>query len=276
MVDKNKEGELRVLLYDLETSPNLVWTWGVWEQNAIKVVIPRQIISFSWKWLGEKEVHTLALSDTKSYKAAWKAGKRTWFDDELRNNRELMTKLHDLFMEADVTIGHNVEQFDDKRTYTDFVKNKLAPVPPHRRVDTLKFARSKFDFNSNKLDDLGEFLGLGRKVKHPGFEMWNGCMNGDKVSWAQLKLYNAGDVVLLENIYLLLRPWMAIHPNMNAGDGNLGCPKCRGKNMDPHRRRMTQAGQKLQYRCRDCWSYCTVLLEKPSKKSAVSVIRKYV
>jgi hypothetical protein len=50
-----------VLLYDLETSPNIGYTWGTRETDVIKIIHPRQIISIAWKWLGETEVKVLSL-----------------------------------------------------------------------------------------------------------------------------------------------------------------------------------------------------------------------
>ena len=261
---KTKGDGLRVLLYDLETSPNIVYTWGTHEQDAIKVIVPRRIICFAWMWLDEGVPHVLGLPDIPGYKKG------------SLDNRGLILRLHALFQEADVTVGHNVEQFDDRRSNTDFIKAGLKPPPPHRRVDTLKLARSKFDFNSNRLDDLGQELGCGRKVKHPGFPMWEGCLEGKRESWAQMRAYNLGDVVLLKKVYLKLRPWMTIHPNMNAADGNLGCPKCRSKRLSVHRRRMTQVGPKVQYECQDCGSYCTAQMHRPDRKSAVAHVKRFV
>jgi len=240
----------RILLYDLETSPNIVYTWGVYEQDAIKVIRRRQIISFAWKWLGEKEVKVCGLPDFKTYKR------------DRTNNRELIRKLHGLFNEADVTVAHNVKRFDDKRAFTDMVRLGFAPTQPHRQIDTLEFARMKFDFNSNKLDDLGAELGLGRKVKHPGFEMWEGCLNGDPASWALMKKYNVQDVVLLERVYLKLRPWMKNHPVMTLTDRSVfACPVCGGTRLQARGWRVSNAGRRRQYQCQACgkWSAASVV-----------------
>lgn len=263
---------LRVLLYDLETSPNISYTWGTYQQDVIKVKIPRQIICFSWKWLGEKQKHVESMSDSKTYWERVSDG-CSWMSPEIRDNSLIISKLHSLFCEADVTVGHNVEMFDDRRSNTEFARHHLKPPPPHRRVDTLKFARSKFDFNSNKLGDLGEFLGLGSKVKHPGFEMWEGCMSGIRRHWDMMKRYNVGDLDLLEKVYLELRPWMQRHPNMNAASGNLACPRCMGKNLSHAKERITQTGKKIQFQCRDCGGYTTPKLSGNNKSDIRSIVR---
>lgn len=235
------EDTLRVLLYDLETSPNIGYTWGTHETDVIKVIYPRQIISIAWKWLGEEKVHVLSLTHFPGYKK------------DRRDNRRLMEAIHKLFSQADIVVGHNVKRFDDRRAHTDFIKHGLKPPPPHRQVDTLEFARFKFDFNSNRLGDLGEFLGLGGKVKHPGFEMWEGCLNGDPKSWALMEKYNRGDVELLERVYLKLRPWMMKHPSLNPVDRAVfACPSCRSPKLHQRGSLYTSTGKRPRFQCQDC------------------------
>ncbi len=236
---------MRVLLYDVESTPNLAWVWEKYEQDALGDFIrERQIISFAWKWLDEKEVHVLSLPDFPGYKR---------FPDD---NRALITELHRIISEADVVIGHNVIDFDDRMANTDFIVHGLPPPPPHRRVDTLRLARSKFRFNSNKLGDLGARLGLGSKVKTGGFDLWAGCMRGDKSSWALMAQYNKGDVTLLEKIYLKLRPWMTLHPDMNAADRHVGCPACKSVNQIRKGWSISNLGKTPRFKCADCgkWS----------------------
>lgn len=234
----------KILLYDVESSPNIGFCWGKYEQNMIEFVKERQIISVAWKWLGEKEIHVLALPSFKGYKK------------NRDDNKALIMRLHELISRADIAIAHNVDNFDDKMANTDFILNGLPPPPPHKTVDTLKVARQKFRFNSNKLDDLGERLGLGRKVEHRGFKMWLGCLNGDMKSWKELMAYNVGDIVLLEKIYLKLRPWMTNHPDVNALDGHVGCPGCKGVNMQRRGWGVLRGGRRQRFQCMDCgkWS----------------------
>lgn len=184
------------------------------------------------------------MPDFKGYKPGLDA-----FMGSPKNNRALVVELHKLFSQADVTVGHNVVAFDDKTSNADFLIHGLKPPPAHRTVDTLKVARSKFKFVSNKLDDLGARLELGRKVRHPGFSLWKGCLNGDPKSWALMKKYNAGDVDLLEKVYLKLRPWMTNHPNMNQDEARYACPHCQGTKLRNQGKRMMAGGMKSRYQC---------------------------
>ncbi len=231
----------RVLLYDLETSPNIAYVWGKYEQDALGDFIKeRQIISVAWKWLDEKEVHCLALPMLPTYKK------------KPDDNRGIILKLHELFSRADVVVGHNVDSFDDPMSNAEFLKYGLPPTPPHRSIDTLKFARHKFRFNSNKLGDLGKMLKLGAKVHTGGFQLWADCPRGDQKAWAKMTLYNMGDVSLLEKVYLKMRPWMKNHPNLNDGLSGLegaGCPVCGSKKYEGRGTVHFVGGFKHRFKC---------------------------
>lgn len=236
---------MKVLLFDIETSPNLAFIWGKYEQDALgDFVKERQIISVAWKWLGEKQVHVLALPMLDSYKT------------KPEDNSQIIAKLHALMSEADILVGHNVDDFDDKMANSEFILYGLKPPPPHRTVDTLKFARHKFRFNSNKLGDLGKKLGLGVKVHTGGFSLWAGCMAGDKKSWDLMMRYNKQDVALLEKVYLKMRPWMKNHPNLAAIERPAGCPACNSNQLERRGWIIGRTGQSPRFQCKDCgrWS----------------------
>jgi hypothetical protein len=240
-------GQVKVLLYDVETSPHIGYTWNKWETDVIEFVKEKQIISFAWKWLGEREVHCLSMPMFKSYKK------------NKDDNSALIAELHKLFCEADVTIGHNVCAFDDKISNSEFVLHGLPPPPPHKQIDTLKVARKYFKFSSNKLGDLGQRLGVGGKVDTGGFSLWLGCIAGNPKSWALMEKYNKFDVVLLEKIYLKIRPWLATHPDMNGKDDHVGCPTCRSVDMKPRGWATSKGGiKKRRYQCAECGSWSTI------------------
>ena len=241
-----KSTGLKILLYDIESSPNLGFVWDRYEQNVLgDFVKERQVISVAWKWLGEDEVHCIAMPMLKGYKR---------FPDK---NKELVVAFHKIISSADIVVGHNIDEFDDKMMNAEFLFHKLKPPPPHKTVDTLKVVRSKFRFNSNKLGDLGKHLGFGEKVETGGFSLWAGCLRGDMKCWDRMIEYNKKDVILLEKIYLLVRPWMASHQNVNVADRHVGCPVCRSVNMRKQGWRLTPGGRHLRYQCQDCgkWSH---------------------
>ena len=47
------ETKFRILIYDLEVSPTLGWTYGLYKTNVIRVEQNPSIMSISWRWYGE-------------------------------------------------------------------------------------------------------------------------------------------------------------------------------------------------------------------------------
>jgi hypothetical protein len=203
----------RVAIFDIETAPNLGYTWGKWEQNVISFKKDWFLLSFSMKWADEKKIYTYGLPDFRGYKK------------DKTNDRLLSMKLWEMMNEADIIVAHNGNNFDIKKANSRFIYHGLTPPAPYKTVDTLLWARRNFKFDSNKLDDLGSYFKIGNKLKHTGFNLWLGCMEGDMKSWKLMKKYNEQDVRLLEKVYLRLRPW-SNHPNMRIYDGKGGCPFC--------------------------------------------------
>lgn len=232
----------RTLMVDIETAPSLGWVWGRWEQNVIDFKADWYLLSFAYKWFGQdKGVTAVGLNHSPKYKPG------------SENDKWLSEQVWDLLDQADTVIGHNSDRFDLKKLATRFVTHGLQPPTPYKTVDTLKIARAKFAFDSNKLDDLGRYLGIGRKLPTTGFHLWRGCMNGDKESWKQMLKYNAHDVELLEEVYEIMRPWDTKHPQINIGDIAIdNCPKCGSSKIQKRGFEYTMLRKKQRYQCLSC------------------------
>jgi len=237
---KVNTGGLKILLFDIETAPNLAYVWEKYEQDVIAFEKERYMLSFAYMWLDDEKLQVRALPDYKLYKK------------DKTDDFALASELWRLFDEADVIVAHNGNRFDIKMTNAAFLRHGMKPPSPYKTVDTLLVARNKFKLNSNKLDDLGELLGLGRKVEHGGFKLWLGCLSGDKKSWKLMKDYNGQDVKLLEKVYLKLRPWMTNHPNLNLLKGVSCCPTCQSNKIHSRGFGYTKTTKYNRYQCQSC------------------------
>ncbi len=228
-----------IVYLDIETAPNLGYVWGKWEQNVLENKSDWYIISIAWKWAHENEVHTLALNDSNGYVPGSE-------DDSF-----LVRRLWDIFDKADIIIAHNGDGFDIPKIKTRFIIQGFAPPSPFKTVDTLKIARNQFKFDSNKLDDLGAYLKIGRKLPHTGFHLWKGCIvEGSEDSWTKMKQYNGHDVELLEKVYQLMRAWLPTHPNVNKGES--ACPTCSSVSVQKRGFSYTALRKKQRLQCTDC------------------------
>ena len=216
-------------------------------------------MSYAAKWLDEKEIIVRALPDFPLYK-------RDKHDD-----RALIMELHALLSKADILIAHNGDAFDMKKANARFIMHGLDPIPPLKMIDTLKIARRHFKFNSNKLDALGNYLGVGRKLAHSGTRLWLACIEGDLKAWKEMKAYNVQDVALLEKIYFKLRPYASNHPNINVISRQTNaCPACGSTNLVKRGYHYTLTSEAQQFACKDChkWS-----MGKPEKLSVKVNVR---
>lgn len=238
----------KILFYDIETTPNLSHVWGHWQQNVIAHVQEWRILCFSYQWAGERSVH---YSGQNSF--------ATYYKKNPECDLKVVEHLHKLFDEADILIAHNGDQFDKRKSNSRFLVHGMAPPAPYQTVDTLKQARRHFKFNSNRLTDLGQILGLGAKAETGGFKLWQGCMSGDPKSWATMEKYAKQDVKLLVKVYNKLLPWMNGHPNAGlyiTDTEALVCPTC-GKSNQLIKRGYSykQTRRYQRYQCKCCGRY---------------------
>lgn len=242
-------GKIKRLFFDIETSPNigLFWTAGyklnIGHDNIIK---ERAIICICYKWAGEKEVHSL-----------------TW--DAKQNDKSLLEKFIKIANEADELVGHNGDKYDLPWVRTRCLYHGISLFPSYTTIDTLKYARSKFKFNSNKLDYIAQFLGLGAKIT-TGFNLWKDIvLNSDKKAMEQMVTYCKGDVVLLEKIYNKLAPHFP--EKTHVSKDKTDCPTCGSSKWSFSKRRMSALGTtRVQMQCKKCGRYHTV-----SEKTAENI-----
>lgn len=237
--------ESRVLIYDIETAPAKGFVWEKYRTNVLKFDTDWYMLSFAWKWLGEKKTHVLALPDFDLYKK------------EPMNDRLLVEQLRDLFDQADVTVTHNGITFDGPKANSRMAVHGLTPPSPYQEVDTLKVARKMFGFASNSLKDLCQFLGLPDKGDPGSIETWVQCMNGNPRAWARMKKYNKQDVAILEQLYLRFLPWIPRHPHMGMlSDRPAACPRCGEGPLVARGWRIYAVSRRRKFRCGNCGGYC--------------------
>lgn len=221
---KNKINELK---FDIENTPILGWAWGTYDTNLLGIEKDTELLSFSYK-INDGPVRVLSR--------------------RLYTEKQLVQELWKLFDEADVIIGHNGDKFDIKMSNHYFIKYKLKPPSPYKSVDTLKIARKSFRFAQNKLDYLSQFL-LGESKHHTDMGLWFACMSGDTRALLRMERYNKQDVVLLDKVYTLLRPWDNGGPNYNVYNGTThACPKC-GHKTQKRGPSYTRTGAYQRYQC---------------------------
>ena len=229
----------KILIFDIETAPNLAYVWGKWKQNIYsnQYVSKSYIMSFAAKWLDSDEI--------------------IYEDNRSNDDSKIVKTLFDLFDEADVVVAHNGDRFDIPRVTGRGIVHGYKPPSPYHSVDTLKVARKKFGFLSNSLADLCVELGLPLKGDHKkfsGFNLWVQCLKQNDDAWDEMKEYNVQDILSLEALYLRLLPYISNHPNV--GKSEVSCPSC--GSLDVVKRGIYKPKSGLVYQrycCNSCGSW---------------------
>lgn len=197
---KEREGN-KVLIWDIETSYNIVSSWRVGSKINLphySIIKERAIICISYKWLGEDQVYTL-----------------TW--DKNQDDKFMLEQFIDVMNEADILVAHFGDKFDMKWVKTRALKHGLEMLPNYVTVDTKWLASKHFYLNSNKLDYIAKFLGFEGKIQTEP-ELWDKiilekdidalksmityCITPDHkllkndLNWVQANSLKEGDIVL--------------------------------------------------------------------------------
>lgn len=249
--------KLKILFIDLETSPDVSYTWRNYDTNAIDTKSHWHILSFSAKWKGGEHI-TKGLIDYKGYKK------------NKESDMWLVKDLWDLFDQADLIVAHNA-RFDIRKSNARFTFHGLKPPTPYKTVCTKNLAKKHFAFSSNSLNNLARQLGLGKKEKHEGFDLWLGCMSGDEKAWKKMLRYNRMDVVLLERVYNHFLPWSSNHPNLSSLLEKEICPKCSSNKLQARGYARTLANIFRRAQCQSCFGWCRFRIPEKKIKSMINL-----
>jgi DNA polymerase elongation subunit (family B) len=242
---------VKILLLDIETSPNTAHVWGLWNVNVSinQILDSGRTLCWAAKWLGDKKIMFDSVHQSSSL--------------------EMVTRIHQLLDEADAVVHYNGQKFDIPSLQKEFLLHGLPPASPFKQIDLLRTARRQFRFPSNKLDYIAQTLGLGSKVRHKGHDLWIACMNGEPKSWKVMERYNKQDVILLEKVYHKLLPWIPNHPNVSLYNEaeTPCCTNCGSSNLQRRGLSHTKVSTYQRFQCSDCggWNKARVA-EKTSRQ----------
>jgi len=225
---ESKRKPIKRLFFDIETSYMTARVWRTGKQwvDANNLIDTTKIICIAYKWQEDNKVKTLVWS-------------------KKQDDSALIKKFIKVLGEADEIVAHNGDRFDIKQLRTRAIKENLLMFPQYRTLDTLKKARKYFSFPSNRLDYIGKFLEVGRKLDHEGFQMWIDVIEGkSQEKLNQMVEYCQQDVILLEDVFHVLSPYVDHNTNfaVHTGGKKWMCPHCGGGEVQMHHTDTTAMG----------------------------------
>jgi hypothetical protein len=238
---KDPHSKPNILLLYIETAPVKAYVWRLWKQNIYidQIISDWFMLTWAAKWLLEEETFSQHLYPEEVLR-----------EDDSR----IVETLWHLLNKADVVIAHNGKQFDIPKIKARFLVHGLPPTTFYQQVDTKEVAAKEFGFSSNKLDALARTFGIEGK-DDTTFELWVECLKGNVEAMKYMETYNRHDVSILEEIYLIMRPYIKGHPNYNLyiDSEKPVCPTCGHDHLEfAGYYYFTPTGKYKNYRCMSC------------------------
>jgi predicted RNA-binding Zn-ribbon protein involved in translation (DUF1610 family) len=164
---------------------------------------------------------------------------------------------------ADECVAHNGDRYDIKWLRTRCAFHNIYCPDKIDSYDTLKKARKQFNFNSNKLDYIAKFFGLGAKLETGGFQLWVDVLNKKPEALAKMVEYCEQDVVVLEKVFKKVYKYSEVntHTGVAYGDHKWTCPKCGSQKIRSNGDRTLKSGTvRKRMRCQTCGGGWTISL----------------
>lgn len=225
----------RILFLDIETKPAQAYVWRLFDENVSleQLIEPGGVICFGAKWLGDKEMH--------------------FYSDWEHGHENMVAAAKKLLDEADAVVTYNGDRFDIPKLRGEFASMGLLAPAPITSIDVYKSVK-KLGLTSSKLAFVGPFFKIGKKIKHAGFSLWVGVMNGNEQDQRRMRRYCIQDVRLLERVYTRLKPFIHNHPHMGDVKSD-ACGACGSSKVHNRGFRRTKAYRIQRRQCQACGSW---------------------
>lgn len=236
---------MRLLSLDIETTPALMWGYGMFNQNFGLPQVERKPEMLMWAshWYGDP------LSTTK---AGW------------AEHSGDLEELWDRLDEATHVMGYNSNRFDLPWINAEFKRLGVRggrPYSPVKKIDLMLQIRKNFRNLSNKLQFTStHLLGFEGKKDENALSLWLEIHRGDErqaeAARRRMERYCIQDVRLLPKMYKDLLPWLTgIGANV-YNDDLTGCPNCGSDKLQRRGYATTAIGRRQRFLCTKCntWS----------------------
>ncbi len=108
---------MKILLLDIETSPNTAHVWGLWQQNVSinQLMESSYVLCYAAKWLDNEEVLFDSVHQSKP--------------------KKMLKGIHGLLNEADAVVHYNGTKFDIPTLNKEFLLHSYNPPSPYKQID---------------------------------------------------------------------------------------------------------------------------------------------
>lgn len=223
---------MRILAFDLEAS-NLAADFGI-------------VLTFGAKTVGEEDLKVLNILDYVD-----RSG------DLIKAEKRMLKDACEIMLDADVWLGHYACYFDIPFLNTRLLYHNLPVLPANfALIDTWKISRNRLKLRNNRLATISDFLKTLDEKNAILPEQWLRALGGHRASMNYIVEHNRRDVLVLEEVYMRLRPLVLDHPNRGLVDGRGGCSVCGSEKLQKRGFHITRTRKYQRYQCQKCgaWS----------------------
>lgn len=216
----------KVLVWDIE-STSLNATFGT-------------ILCIGYKWLDSPEVTVRTILEKKN---------KNFLDDGY-----LVAEFAKVFDEADYHITWYGDRFDLPMVRSKLIKYGQPPLSPKPSLDLWRPARKFFKFHSNRLAVWEQLLATPDSKTPIDFDSWLRAAHGDKEAIAEVVDHCEKDVLVLEEVYLKMRPWLDNEPvrALFTEDEGDACTTCGSLNVVKRGFHTATTRVYQRYQCKAC------------------------
>jgi uncharacterized protein YprB with RNaseH-like and TPR domain len=228
----DKRGKPLICFWDLECT-DLKADWGY-------------LLCAGFKYLGKPKVYVPSLIDF--------ANKPSDPTDDRALTKEICREL----ARADIWVTWYGRRFDLRFLMARCAEHHLPPPPVRPHIDLWETARARWSLTSNRLNNVQSHLGTPEEKTPIHKQVWRKARAGHRPSLRYIIQHCKADVVVLEQVYTEMLPYIAEHPNVNLwrpGIHGLLCPKCGSSSLTAQGRRVAKTGTYRQFKCKNCHSW---------------------
>jgi DNA polymerase elongation subunit (family B) len=234
--------DIKRIFYDVEISPCTAWVWRTGKQQIThkQILSPNKIICLAW----EEET-------TK------KGGILYWDDNQ--DDKEIVEAFQEIAANYDMVIGQNSDKFDNRHVAARLAYHSSKPLHISTSEDTYKQTKKSLALPAYNLDYLGNYFGVGRKVKVDA-DLWiDVVFKNDRTKLLQMGKYCKQDVKLDKAVWKRLYPYVEHKTNYAAlnNDPRM-CPRCGSTHIEYRGYQYNKLGVKRQVHCLECFRYSLV------------------
>jgi uncharacterized protein YprB with RNaseH-like and TPR domain len=216
----------KVLFFDIESTA-LNATFGT-------------ILCIGYKFLGDDEVFVPTILDGK------KRG-------NMLDDKKLVERFAKVYNHSDYSVGHYSSRFDLPMIRTKLLKWGLPPLQPKPHIDTWWIARRELKLHSNRLAVLQDFLGCPTSKTPLKPDDWIQAAHGSKPALDYIVDHCRADVLVLEEVFLKLRPLAKEEPNRALFTlEKESCPSCGGTHLNKRGFHISKTRRYQVFQCQDC------------------------